>query len=158
MKIVVMIKLWKAGMVWFGFKPRTTGVEGWKEGADASTEPWWPPQTELDNFEQFDRRRCRMPNAECRMPTSDDGEIEAHQIWGPILCFGMLASSLGGGDGQSAPVWPEKKHQMSINSCPKMISLEKWLILTYLQKLPKNVGDLDKLIVAKGFKKLPKVK
>ena len=24
-------------------------------------------------------------------------------------------------------------------------------------KLPKNVGDLDKLIVAKGFKKLPKV-
>ena len=36
-----------------------------------------------------------------------------------------------------------------------MISLEKWLILT--QKLPKNVGDLGKLIVAKGFKKLPKV-
>ena len=55
-------------MVCLGFKPRTTGVEGWKEGADASTEPWWPPQTELDNFEQFDRRRCRcrMPNAECR--------------------------------------------------------------------------------------------
>ena len=26
-----------------------------------------------------------------------------------------------------------------------------------LQKLPKNVGDLDKLNVAKGFKKLPKV-
>ena len=25
------------------------------------------------------------------------------------------------------------------------------------KKLPKNVGDLDKLIVAKGFKKLPKV-
>ena len=23
--------------------------------------------------------------------------------------------------------------------------------------MPKNVGDLDKLIVAKGFKKLPKV-
>ena len=29
--------------------------------------------------------------------------------------------------------------------------------LTHLQKLPKNAGDLDKLIVAKGFKKLPKV-
>ena len=27
-----------------------------------------------------------------------------------------------------------------------------------LQKLPKNVGDLAKLIVAKGFKKLPKVR
>ena len=26
-----------------------------------------------------------------------------------------------------------------------------------LQKLPKNVGDLGKLIVAKGFKKSPKV-
>ena len=38
-----------------------------------------------------------------------------------------------------------------------MISLEKWWILTPLQKLPKNVRDLDKLIVAKGFKKLPKV-
>ena len=38
-----------------------------------------------------------------------------------------------------------------------MISLEKWKILTPLQKLPKNVGDLCKLIVAKGFKKLLKV-
>ena len=38
-----------------------------------------------------------------------------------------------------------------------MISLEKWKILTPLQKLPKNVGDLGKLIVTKGFKKLPKV-
>ena len=42
-------------------------------------------------------------------------------------------------------------------SCPKMISLEKWKILTLLQILPKNVGDLAKLIFAKGFKKLPKV-
>ena len=38
-----------------------------------------------------------------------------------------------------------------------MISLEKRIILTLLQKLPKNVRDLGKLIVAKGFKKLPKV-
>ena len=42
-------------------------------------------------------------------------------------------------------------------SCPKMIWLEKWKILTPLQKLPKNVGDLGKLIVAKGFEQLPKV-
>ena len=34
-----------------------------------------------------------------------------------------------------------------------MISLEKWLILTPLQELPKNVGGLGKFIVAKGFKK-----
>ena len=39
-----------------------------------------------------------------------------------------------------------------------MISLEKLKILKPLQKLPKNVGDLGKLIVCKGFKKLPKVK
>ena len=38
-----------------------------------------------------------------------------------------------------------------------MISQEKSYILTTLQKLPKNVRDLGKLIVAKGFKKLPKV-
>ena len=38
-----------------------------------------------------------------------------------------------------------------------MISLEKLEILTSLQKFPKNVGDLAKLLVAKGYKKLPKV-
>ena len=38
-----------------------------------------------------------------------------------------------------------------------MISLEKWWILTPLQKLPKHVGDLGKLIGAKGFKKMPKL-
>ena len=38
-----------------------------------------------------------------------------------------------------------------------MISLEKLWILTPLQKLSKNVRYLDKLIVAKDFKKLPKV-
>ena len=31
------------------------------------------------------------------------------------------------------------------------------MILTPLQKLPKNMGDLGKLIVAKGFKNLAKV-
>ena len=38
-----------------------------------------------------------------------------------------------------------------------MISLEKLMILTPLQKLPKNVGDLGKLIVATCFEKLHKV-
>ena len=66
----------------------------------------------------------------------------------PIMLFNIL--HLGA-------VWPEKNCQMSINVATKMISLEKWSILTTLQKLPKNVGDLGKLIVAKGFEKLPKV-
>ena len=38
-----------------------------------------------------------------------------------------------------------------------MISQENWIILTPLHKLPKNVRDLGILIVAKGFKNLPKV-
>ena len=38
-----------------------------------------------------------------------------------------------------------------------MISLEKLKILTPLLRLLKNLGDLGKLIVAKGFVKLPKV-
>ena len=38
-----------------------------------------------------------------------------------------------------------------------MISLEKLTIMTPLQKLPKNVVDLGKLFVAKGFKNFPKV-
>ena len=38
-----------------------------------------------------------------------------------------------------------------------MISLEILKILTPLQKLPKNVEDLGKLIVATCFEKLPKV-
>ena len=38
-----------------------------------------------------------------------------------------------------------------------MISLQKLKILTPLQKLPENVGDLGKSIAAKGFEKLPKV-
>ena len=42
-------------------------------------------------------------------------------------------------------------------SCPKMISLEKWMILTPLQKLSNNVGNLGKIIVATCFEWLPKV-
>ena len=38
-----------------------------------------------------------------------------------------------------------------------MISLVKLKILTILQKMPKNVGHLGKIIVAKGFEKLSKV-
>ena len=38
-----------------------------------------------------------------------------------------------------------------------MTSLEKLMLLTPIQKLPRNVKDLGKLIVAKGFKRLPKV-
>ena len=34
-----------------------------------------------------------------------------------------------------------------------MISQEKWMISKPLQKLPKNVGDFGKSIVAKGLKK-----
>ena len=38
-----------------------------------------------------------------------------------------------------------------------MILLKKLKILKPLQKLPKNVKDLDIFIVTKGFENLPKV-
>ena len=50
-----------------------------------------------------------------------------------------------------------KKSSIVCKSCPKMISLENLMILTPLQKSPKNVRDLGKFIVATGFQKLPKV-
>ena len=50
----------------------------------------------------------------------------------------------------------QKKSPNVYQSCPKMISLAKWKILTPLQKLPKNEWDFGKLIVATGFEKLPK--
>ena len=50
-----------------------------------------------------------------------------------------------------------KKSRNVYKSCPKMISLEKIKKLTPVPKLPKNVWDLGKIIVAKAFGKLPKV-
>ena len=50
-----------------------------------------------------------------------------------------------------------KKSPNVCESCPKMILIEKLKILTTLQKLPKNVEDLGKLINDKGFENLPKV-
>ena len=50
-----------------------------------------------------------------------------------------------------------KKSPNVYNSSQKRISLEKLKILTPSQKLTKNVRDLGKLIVLKGFEKLPKV-
>ena len=38
-----------------------------------------------------------------------------------------------------------------------MISQEKWMILTSLQKMPNNVGDLGKIIIATGIEWLPRV-
>ena len=38
-----------------------------------------------------------------------------------------------------------------------MISLEKWMILAPLQKLPNIAGNFGKIIVATGFELLPKV-
>ena len=46
----------------------------------------------------------------------------------------------------------KKNRQMSVKVAQKL------KILTSLQLLPKNVGNLGNLIVAKGFKKMPKVK
>ena len=83
-----------------------------------------------------------------------------------------LTQGLGGGGGGATAGKNKYKHYkvitqaVSVTSkklpnvykrCPKMISLEKGKILTPFHKLPKNVWDLGKIIVAKGFEKLPKV-
>ena len=53
-------------------------------------------------------------------------------------------------------VWPVKSRQMSIKVDQKWFN-KKLKILTPLQKLPKNVGNLGKIIVATGLEKLAKV-
>ena len=50
-----------------------------------------------------------------------------------------------------------KKSPNVYKSCPKMISLIKRKIFITLQKLPKNVGDLGKILVATAHEKLLKV-
>ena len=56
----------------------------------------------------------------------------------------------------SRVVWPVKICQMPIKVAQNYFN-KKLKILTPLQKLPKNVGGLGKLIVATGLEKLPKV-
>ena len=58
-------------------------------------------------------------------------------------------------NGKQSAVWPVRNCQMSIKVAEKGFHYKK--ILTPSQKLPKKVEDLGKLIVAKGFEKLPKV-
>ena len=45
----------------------------------------------------------------------------------------------------------QKKMPNVYKSCPKMIDFETF------ENLSNNVWDMEKLIIAKGFKKLPKV-
>ena len=51
----------------------------------------------------------------------------------------------------------QKKSPNVYKKLPKNDFTRKMIDFNTLQKLPKNVGDLGKFIVAKGFKKLPKV-
>ena len=50
----------------------------------------------------------------------------------------------------------QKKSPNVYKSCPKMISLQKWMFLQHLLKLPNNEGNLGKIIVATGFECLHK--
>ena len=51
----------------------------------------------------------------------------------------------------------QKKIAKRLEKLPKSDFTRKMNYFTPLQKLPKNVGDLGKSIVTKGFKKMPKV-
>ena len=54
-------------------------------------------------------------------------------------------------------VRPEKNRQMSIKVAQKYFTRKMIDFDTFTKKCPKNVGDLGKLIVAKGLNKFPKV-
>ena len=69
----------------------------------------------------------------------------------------MGAKNKDEGENKKVSSVTSKKSPNVYKSCPIMISLEKLKILIPLLKLPKNVGDLGKLIVAIGFEMLPKV-
>ena len=72
------------------------------------------------------------------------------------ITFWVVFVSCGGiGKGRAQAVWPEKNRQMSLKVAQIWFHSKNDRLP--LQKLPKNVGDLGKLIFAKGFKKLPKV-
>ena len=53
-------------------------------------------------------------------------------------------------------MWPEKIAKC-LKKLPEIDFTRKMIDFDTLQKLPKNMEDLGKLIVAKGFKKMPKV-
>ena len=63
----------------------------------------------------------------------------------PCLVTTVLANSV-----------TSKKSPNVCKSCPKILLPQKIRILTPLQKLPKNVGDLGKLIVATDLESCPK--
>ena len=73
-----------------------------------------------------------------------------------ILIIAASAQNVFVTDRQTISV-SRKKLPNVYKSCPIIISQAKWKILTSLEKLPKNVSDLGKIIVATGFEKLPKV-
>ena len=59
--------------------------------------------------------------------------------------------SLRFGTSRMQPVWPEKNRQMSIKVTQEWFHYKNDRFWYLYQKLPKNVGDLGKLIAAKGF-------
>ena len=86
------------------------------------------------------------------------GKKERVKMIVKVDCEAFITSTISINPFHSQAVWPAKNCQMSTyKSCPNMISLEKWMILTPLQKLLYNVGDLGKIIVATSFEWLPKV-
>ena len=70
-----------------------------------------------------------------------------------IFCTGLGPVRPINGMSMEVPISVTSKKLPNVYKiCPKMISLEKLKILVPLQKLPKNVEDMGKLIVAKALK------
>ena len=57
----------------------------------------------------------------------------------------------------NSPLPPVHEHLITSNVSSKSCQMSLKVAQKGLQKLPKNMGDLGKTIVATGFEKLPKV-
>ena len=121
----------------------------------------------LDRVERGDVGRDEALRAEHHLPEQGSAVRDAAQEWGcPTVGQGCQLSIEARLSGWSSShdlhhsitiSVTSKKLPIDYKSYPKMILPEKLKILTPWQKLHKNVGDLGKLIVAKGFEKFPKV-
>ena len=55
------------------------------------------------------------------------------------------------------PVWPDKSRQISVKVAQKWFHYKKGRFWHHYKNCLRMLGDLGKIIVAKGFKKLPKI-
>ena len=111
---------------------------------DASIGPFFnmPPYTQIEVACRAYHQEMVDDDGEEPDPNSEESgvspKVVGHNIY--ILCHQVRA-------------WPVKSCQMSIKVAQKLFNKK----MTPLRKMPKNVGNLGKINVDKGFEKFPKL-